>query len=42
MYSLDFLNAKGRNFITKVQSVTRHFSLFLVKVNKPKYGIALI
>lgn len=42
VYSLDFLNGKAKNYLTKVQLVTRLFADFLIRANKPMHGIALI
>lgn len=42
VYSLDFLNQKGRNYLTKIQLFTRLFTSFLIKAKKPMHGISLI
>jgi len=42
IYSLEFLNQKGKNFITKFQNITRLFADFLIRAGKPMHGIALI
>ncbi len=42
MYSLDFLNGKAKNYVTKIQLNTRLFVDFLVKAGKPMHGIAMI
>ena len=42
VYSLDFLNQKGRNYLTKMQLFTRLFTSFLIKAKKPMHGISLV
>lgn len=42
IYTLEFLDLKGKNYATKMQMVTRHFAKFLIKAGKPMHGIKLV
>ena len=42
VYEIEFLNAKGKNYSSKIQAVTRIFADFLIRAKRPMHGIAMI